>query len=85
MAVIRLPGLLALEAGGQRSFEVEAETAYDALRRLPIADLLFDEGGELRPLVNVFVDGADARAGGGLRAPLDPGAEVRIVAAIAGG
>ena len=85
MAVIRLPGLLAAEAGGQKRFEVEAETAYDALRLLPIADLLFDEGGELRPLVNVFVDGDDARASGRLGAPLAPRAEVRIVAAIAGG
>ena len=48
-------------------------------------DLLFDEAGELRPLVNVYVDGRDARQLGWLDAPLVDGAEVRVVAAVAGG
>jgi hypothetical protein len=42
VAVVLLPSLLAGEAGGQRQFEVEADTVRDALRALPIADLLFD-------------------------------------------
>ncbi len=55
------------------------------MRELPVADLLFDEHGRLRPLVNVYVDGTDARDGGGLQAALDPSSTVRVVAAIAGG
>ncbi len=57
----------------------------EALRALPVADLLFDEHGVLRPLVNVYVDGRDTRDHGGLAAELTPGTEVRVVAAVAGG
>jgi molybdopterin converting factor small subunit len=82
MAVVLLPSLLATQAGGQGRFEVEAQTLGDALRALPVADLLFDEHGVLRPLVNPFVDRALERD---LSTPLKPESEVRIVAAIAGG
>ena len=82
MAVILLPSLLATEAGGQGRFELEAATVREALRALPIRDLIFDERGELRPLVNVYVDSAQVDD---LAAPLEPGAEVRLVAAVAGG
>jgi hypothetical protein len=83
LAVIRLPGILAREAGGRSTFETEAATLVEALRALPVADLLFDERGELRTLVNVYVDGHDARAE--LDARLDTAAQVQVVAAIAGG
>jgi hypothetical protein len=85
VAVILLPSLLATQAGGHGRFETDAGTVGEALRDLPIADLLFDEGGELRSLVNVFLDGDDLRERGGLDAPLDGGTTVRVVAAIAGG
>jgi molybdopterin converting factor small subunit len=39
----------------------------------------------LRPLVNVYVDGVDARETGGLDAPLATGQTVRVVGAVAGG
>lgn len=83
MAVVLLPSLLATEAGGQSRFEVDAPTVEAALQQLPIADLLFDERGKLRTLVNVYVDGHDVRDRGGLSA--SPGSEVRVVAAVAGG
>jgi molybdopterin converting factor small subunit len=79
-----LPSLLAAEAGRSR-FEVDAQTVEQALRQLPVADLLLDEHGELRGLVNVYVDGEDIRHGGGLAAPVADGQEVRVIAAIAGG
>ncbi len=85
MAVVNLPSLLATQAGGQKRFDVDASTVEDALRALPIADLLFDERGTLRPLVNVYVDGVDAREHGGLGAQLERDADVRVVAAVAGG
>lgn len=85
MAVVVLPGVLAAEAGGQKRFELPAATVGEALRQLPVANLLFDEGGELRRLVNVFVDGADIRAGRLLDEALTEQSEVRIVGAIAGG
>ena len=83
MAVVLLPAVLAAEAGGQKRFELDAATVGEALRALPIADLLFDGSGELRTLVNVYVDGRDARTR--LAEPLDDDAEIRVVAAVAGG
>ena len=85
MAVVRLPSLLAREAGGQREFELEAATLGDALRALPVRDLCLDEHGELRRLVNVFVDGDDVRGGAGLETPLRAESQVLVVTAIAGG
>jgi hypothetical protein len=80
-----LPSILAAQAEGRKRFDVEAETVRDALRALPVADLLFDERGELYPLVNVYVDGTDAREQGGLACPLEGAREVRVVGAVAGG
>ena len=85
MAVVLLPGTLAAEAGGQKRFELQATTVGEALRQLPVANLLFDEAGQLRRLVNVFVDGVDARGGRLLDEPLTEQSEVRIVGAVAGG
>jgi molybdopterin converting factor small subunit len=87
MAVrVLLPGLLATQAGGNSTFELEeAANVGTALRALPIADLLFEEGGELRGLVNVYVDAKDMRTQQGLETPLSGDEEIRIVAAIAGG
>ncbi len=77
-----LPGLLASEVGGQREFELDATTVGAALRALPVAGLVLDETGAVRPLVHVYVDGERERD---LSAPLPPAATIRIVAAIAGG
>ncbi len=86
MAVtVLLPSLLADQAGGQKQFELDAPTVGAALRALPVHDLLLDERGELRPLVNVYVEGVDARERGGLDADLRGGETIRVVAAIAGG
>jgi molybdopterin converting factor small subunit len=82
VAVVLLPSLLATEAGGQGRFELEAATVGEALQALPIRDLIFDERGALRPLVNVYVDRTQVDD---LGAPLETGTEVRLVAAVAGG
>jgi sulfur-carrier protein len=82
---IRLPSLLAREGGGNNQFEVEAATVREALEQLPVRDLLFDERGELRPLVNLYVDGQDVRFSEGVETALVGGETIRVVAAIAGG
>jgi molybdopterin converting factor small subunit len=82
VAVILLPSLLATEAGGEGRFEVEAATVREALRGLPVRDLLFDERGELRPLVNVYLDKTQVDD---LDAAVAANGEIRVVAAIAGG
>ncbi|HEU4943167.1 MAG TPA: MoaD/ThiS family protein [Gaiellaceae bacterium] len=85
MVVVVLPSLLAAQAGGKGRFEVDGATVEHALRQLPVADLLIDEAGELRRLVNVYVDGTDARELGGLHADLEGAHELRVIAAVAGG
>ena len=85
MVTVRLPGLLADQAGGQKEFEVQGQTVRDALQNLPIRDLLFDERGVLRPLVNVYVDREDIRIGDGVDTSLAGNETIRVVAAIAGG
>lgn len=85
MVVVVLPSVLAAQAEGQWQFDVEAQTVGDALRALPVADLLFNERGDLAPHLNLFVDGNDARERGGLVCPLDATRELRVVAMIAGG
>jgi hypothetical protein len=42
MAEVVVPSVLAAQAGGQARFDVEGKTLGEALRALPIADLLFD-------------------------------------------
>jgi len=85
VAVVLLPSLLAAEAGGASRFEPDAETVGEALRALPVANLVFDERGHLRPLVNVYVDGVDVRERDGLETTLAGRETIRLVAAIAGG
>jgi len=79
---VLLPGLLASQAGGEKRFEVAAATVGEALRALPVADLILDERGEVRPLVHVYLDGERARD---LDASVGDRSRVLIVAAIAGG
>jgi molybdopterin converting factor small subunit len=85
VAVVLLPSLLAAEAGGRNRFELDAATVGDVLQALPVANLVFDERGRLRTLVNVYVDGVDARDRDGLETALAGSEEIRLVAAIAGG
>ena len=82
MVVVLLPSLLAREAGGEGRFELEATTVREALQQLPVRDLLFDDRGSLRPLVNVYVNRAQAD---GVDRAVGAGDEIRLVAAVAGG
>jgi hypothetical protein len=82
---IVVPSFLAAQADGRRRFDVEAETVGEALRALPVADLVFNERGEWSQYLNVFVDGTDARERGGPACPLAGAREVLVVAMLAGG
>ena len=84
MAIVLLPSLLATQAGG-REFEVDGPTVEAALQALPVADLILDESGGLRPLVNVYVEGTDVRERDGLQTAVGERDTVRVVAAVAGG
>ncbi len=85
MVRVVVPSLLAAQAEGRQRFVVEAETVGEALRALPVADLVIDERGELRRYLNVYVDAKDARDRGGLACSLTGAQEVRVVAMLSGG
>jgi sulfur-carrier protein len=85
MVRIVVPSVLAAQAAGRSRFDVEAATIGDALHSLPVADLLFNERGEVNQHLNVYVDGEDHRELGGLDAPLAGAHEIRVVAMVSGG
>ncbi|HZZ96977.1 MAG TPA: ubiquitin-like small modifier protein 1 [Jatrophihabitantaceae bacterium] len=93
MTTVVLPGVLRQHADGAGTVDVELATGAtvgdlldELARRHPaLARRVRDERGELRRFVNVYVDGTDARADGGLAAPVPTGAEVLILPSIAGG
>ena len=85
MVRVVVPSVLAAQADGRQRFDVEAKTVGDALHALPVADLVFNERGQLRQHLNVYVDGTDTRDRGGLQASLAGAHEVRVVAMVSGG
>ena len=91
MAVtIRIPTQLRVLAGGDSEVSVEAATVSEALKALDaqhsgFAERLFDDKGELRRFVNVFVADEDIRFLDNLATPVSEGTVVSIVPAVAGG
>ena len=85
MVQVVVPSFLAAQADGRRRFDVDAETVGEALRALPVADLVVNERGEWSRHLNVFVDGRDARERGGPAFPLTGAREILIIAVLSGG
>jgi molybdopterin converting factor small subunit len=84
-----VPPVLREEAGGEREVEASGDTVRalleDLADRLPaLGDKVYD-GSDIRPYVNVYVDGEDVRTTGGLDAPVREGATVVLLPAMAGG
>jgi molybdopterin synthase sulfur carrier subunit len=89
---VRLPGVLAEHADGQRSLEIEPAPCdiaalLDVLegRHPRLCRRLRDETGTLRRHVNIYVDGENIRSGAGLATPLPAQAEVQVLPSVAGG
>jgi molybdopterin converting factor small subunit len=87
-----IPGPLRELAGNRTDVAVDgaAGSVRDALARLwaecpGIRDRVLTERDEVRPHVNIFVDGENIRFAGGLDAPVRDGAEVILLPAISGG
>jgi molybdopterin synthase sulfur carrier subunit len=91
MAVkLRIPTPLRSLAGGAAELSVEGSTVSDVLDALErdypgFHERLFDERGEIRRFVNVYVAGEDIRFLKGVDTPIKDGEEVSIVPAVAGG
>jgi molybdopterin converting factor small subunit len=89
MTVVRVPPVLREEAGGARQVEAAGGTVRELLEnlasRLPALGAKVYDGAEIRPYVNVYVDGEDVRTSGGLDAPVRENATVVLLPAMAGG
>lgn len=91
MAVtVRLPGSLRESVGGAGKVQARGatlgEVIADVEARYPgFAGRVLDDRGGLRTYVSVFIGEKDARALGGVSAPVPEGAEVMLVPAMAGG
>jgi sulfur-carrier protein len=87
---VRIPTQLRTLTGGAGELSLSGSTVGEVLKALDaahpgMADRLFDESGQLRRFVNVFVDEEDVRFLEGLDTPVADGQTVSIVPAVAGG
>jgi molybdopterin converting factor small subunit len=87
-----IPGPLRDLAGGRSEVRLDssAHSVRDALSLLGndyprIHDRIVTELGEVRPHINIFIDGDSFRDVGGLSAPIRNGAEILILPAVSGG
>ena len=89
MSTVRVPPVLRQEVGGVREVETNGATVRELLEdltgRLPALGEKVYNGSEIRPYVNVYVDGEDVRTSGGLDAPVRDDATVVLLPAMAGG
>jgi molybdopterin synthase sulfur carrier subunit len=88
--VVKIPTQLRAAAGGDAQAEVEGATVQEVLDGLfdrygELRERISDGDGSLRRFVNVYVSGEDIRFLDGLATPVDDGAEVTILPAVAGG
>ena len=87
---VRIPTQLRTLTGGAGEVAVEGASVGEVLKALDashagFADRLFDEGGNLRRFVNVFLADEDVRFLEGLATPVADGETLSIVPAVAGG
>ena len=89
-AKVRIPAPLRSLTGGESEVAASGgnvrELITDLESKYPgIKERLCDESGDIRRFVNVFVGQEDIRFLQGLDTPIEAGAEVSIIPAIAGG
>jgi molybdopterin synthase sulfur carrier subunit len=87
---IRVPAQLRTLTGGAGEVAVDGSTVGEALKALDaahpgFAGRLFDDAGQLRRFVNVFLADEDVRFLDGLNTPVTDGQTLSIVPAVAGG
>ena len=89
MSRVRIPPTLRRDTDGAREVEARGETVRelldDLLGRFPSLRGQILREDELAPFVNVYVEGEDVRTKDGLETPVDEGATVILLPAMAGG
>jgi molybdopterin synthase sulfur carrier subunit len=89
-AKLRIPTPLRRLAGGASELAVEGGTVKEVLAALErdhpgFRERIYDESGEIRRFVNIYVSGEDIRFLKGEETPVKEGEEISIVPAVAGG
>jgi sulfur-carrier protein len=87
---VSLPAMLAERVGHRLTVSARGETVRDVISALDetFPGLRFNlclETGELRPFVNIFVNGHNVRYVRGLETVVAPGATLHILPSVAGG
>ncbi|HVX23041.1 MAG TPA: ubiquitin-like small modifier protein 1 [Acidimicrobiales bacterium] len=87
---VRIPTQLRTLTGGAGEVQVDGATVGEALKALDaahpgFADRIFDDAGQLRRFVNVFLADEDVRFLDGLTTPVTAGQTISVVPAVAGG
>jgi molybdopterin synthase sulfur carrier subunit len=87
---VRVPTPLRSLTGGQSDVTASGDSVASAISDLEVqfpgmADRIYDETGEVRRFVNLFVNGEDIRFLEGTGTKLKSGDELSIVPAMAGG
>jgi molybdopterin synthase sulfur carrier subunit len=91
MAVtVRVPGPLRRLTNGNAEVNVEGATVSEALTNLDreypgFRDRIYDDSGNLRQFINIYVNESDIRFANGLETPVTERDELSIVPAVAGG
>ncbi len=89
MGIVRVPPVLRGEAGGAREVQASGATVRELLddltARVPALGEKIYDGEEIKPYVNVYVDGEDVRTRGGLDTPVREDATIVLLPAMAGG
>ncbi len=90
MIKVRIPTPLRPMTGGKNEVESAGNTIAEIIDNLGTAhpgikERLYDEEGEVRRFINIYVNEEDIRFLTGKETPLKDGDEVSIIPAIAGG
>jgi adenylyltransferase/sulfurtransferase len=90
MTVVRIPTPLRTYTNGEKQISIEAGTVDQALNvlssRYPsLTSHLYDEQGNLRSYVNLFVNDENIRDLDGIQTPIRNGDRIMILPSIAGG
>ena len=90
MIKVRIPTPLRPMTGGKSEVELAGSTVSEIIENLGsahpgIKERLYDEQGEVRRFINIYVNEEDIRFLTGKDTPLKDGDEVSIIPAIAGG
>lgn len=89
-AKVRIPAPLRKLTKDQPVVSIDGATVEEVLANLEksypgLKERIYDESGQIRRFINIFVNGEDIRFKEGPKTKVQEGAEVSIIPAIAGG